>query len=79
MDTNLQPVILGAPILIILIFAVIAAAIGLLPFWFICKKAGLSPFLSLLMLVPLGALVLPWVLAFIEWPALRQNKPPEFR
>jgi hypothetical protein len=47
--------------------------IGVLPFWFICKKAGLSPWLSLIMLIPFGAIVLPFVLAFIEWPSLRNK------
>jgi len=75
----MQPVLLGAPILLFLILALLVAAIGLLPFWFICKKAGLSPLLSLLMLIPLGALVLPWVLAFIEWPTLRAASPPQIR
>ncbi len=29
-----------------------AIVIGVIPFWFICKKAGFSPFLSLLNLIP---------------------------
>lgn len=66
---------LGVPELI-MIFVVIflVAMVGVLPFWFICKKAGLSPFLSLIVLIPGGAIILPFLLAFIEWPALRENK-----
>ena len=39
----------------------------MIPFWFICKKAGFSPWLSLLDIIPLGNLVLLYVLAFAEW------------
>jgi hypothetical protein len=39
----------------------------LIPTWFICKKAGFSPWLSLLVFVPMGGLVLLYVLAFAEW------------
>jgi hypothetical protein len=43
--------------------------IGVIPFWFICKKAGFSPFLSLLNLIPfcVGTLVLVYFLAFSPW------------
>ncbi|HEV2215260.1 MAG TPA: hypothetical protein VGR64_08230 [Terracidiphilus sp.] len=58
---------------------VIGLAIVIVPFWFICKKAGFSPWLSLLNLVPLGNIVLLYVLAFAEWkvmPAPQQGWPP---
>jgi branched-subunit amino acid transport protein AzlD len=60
---------------VLLAIAVVVALVGVLPFWFICKKAGLSPWLSLIMMIPFGALVLPFVLAFIDWPALRGDRP----
>ena len=41
--------------------------IVLIPTWFICKKAGFSPWLSLLTVIPLGGLILLYVLAFAEW------------
>jgi hypothetical protein len=41
--------------------------IVIIPTWFICKKAGFSPWLSLLTLIPLGGLILLYVLAFAEW------------
>jgi hypothetical protein len=41
--------------------------IVIIPTWFICKKAGFSPWLSLLTLVPFGGLILLYVLAFAEW------------
>jgi hypothetical protein len=44
-----------------------ALVVVLIPTWFICKKAGFSPWLSLLTLIPLGGLILLYVLAFAEW------------
>jgi hypothetical protein len=56
--------------------------IVIVPFWFICKKAGMSPWLSLLNIIPLGNLVLIYVLAFADWrvvpvpPAAWAPQPP---
>ena len=66
---------------LVMIVVVVALAIILIPFWFICKKAGFSPWLTLLNIIPLGNLVLIYVLAFAEWkvvPAaqLASNPPP---
>jgi hypothetical protein len=47
--------------------------VSVLPFWMICKKAGFPGALSLLMLVPVANLVLPFYLAFADWPALRRT------
>ncbi|HEU5350681.1 MAG TPA: hypothetical protein VFU55_03730 [Terracidiphilus sp.] len=61
------------------LFVIVALAIVIVPFWFICKKAGFSPWLSLLNIVPLGNLVLIYVLAFAEWkvmPAPQMGWPP---
>jgi hypothetical protein len=49
------------------IIILICLAIVLIPFWFICKKAGFSPWLTLLNIVPMGNLVLIYILAFAEW------------
>ena len=54
------------------VFIVIGYVIMIVPFWFICKKAGFSPWLSLLNLIPLGSLILLYVLAFAEWKVARQ-------
>ncbi|MGA2888805.1 MAG: hypothetical protein ABSE51_12200 [Terracidiphilus sp.] len=52
----------------ILPILMIVCAVGVIvPFWFICKKAGFSPWLSLLNIVPLGGPILWYVLAFSEW------------
>jgi hypothetical protein len=60
--------IVVAMMAILPIIILICVAIIIIPFWFICKKAGFSPWLSLLCLIPsLGILVLLYVLAFAQW------------
>jgi len=64
------------------IFILIGIAIMMIPSWFICKKAGFSPWLSLLCLFPsLGTLVLLYILAFADWkvvpaPQMAYMPPP---
>jgi hypothetical protein len=50
--------------------AVIAVLICVIvvPFWQIFKKAGFSPWLSLLMMIPLFGWFLLYYLAFAKWP-----------
>lgn len=55
-----------------LIFAVIAV----LPFWRICSRVGHSPWLSLLMLVPLINIIFIYYLAFSEWPFEKRTATP---
>ena len=60
------------------IFFIVIMAVVILPCWFICKKTGFSPWLSLLNIVPLGSLILLYILAFTEWkvmPAPMQQLP----
>lgn len=66
---------------IIAVAGVICLAVILIPFWFICKKAGFSPWLTLLNLLPGGGLVLVYVLAFADWkvvpaPQILPYPPP---
>jgi len=49
------------------IIYVIQAAVFIIPTWFISKKAGMSPWLSLLCLFPLTGVILLYILAFAEW------------
>ena len=61
------------------VIILVALAVVIVPFWFICKKAGFSPWLSLLNIVPFGGLILMYVLAFGEWkvvPAPQPGWPP---
>lgn len=56
---------------IVLLFGIAVIAIVMVPCWFICKKAGFSPWLSLACIVPsLGTLVLLYVLAFADWKVM---------
>ena len=53
----------------IAIFGIIFLAFYVWLFWRILTKAGYSPWLSLLNLVPFGALILILILAFGQWPS----------
>jgi hypothetical protein len=67
--------IIVAMMAIIPIIIIISIAIVMIPCWFILKKAGFSPWLCLLCLIPtLGTLVLLYVLAFAEW---KVGPPPQ--
>ena len=46
----------------------IVIALQVIPFWRILPRAGISSWVALVAVVPLGALVLLWVLAFKRWP-----------
>lgn len=54
-------------------FGWIAAVIAIIPFWKICTRVGLSPWLSLLLIVPLANLIFVYYLAFTQWPAFGPN------
>lgn len=59
----------------------IGTIIVIIPFWRICDRAGLSPWLSLLLLIPLANIVFVYYVAFAEWPAQRGSAggmPPGF-
>ncbi len=49
------------------LFILAALAIVILPMRFICTKSGFSPWLSLLNVIPIGGLILFYVLAFSDW------------
>ena len=50
------------------------AALIIVPFWFIFRKAGYSQWLGLLMAVPIVNLVMLYFLAFSDWPRLRERE-----
>jgi len=62
------------------VIIVVTIAILMVPCWIILKKAGFTPWLALLCIVPsLGTLVLLYVLAFAQWkvvPAPQAAWPP---
>jgi hypothetical protein len=69
-DSQQMGGMLAAFIGIYLFVIVIAIAVIIIPFWFILKKAGFSPWLSLINIVPFGTLILLYVLAFAEWKVI---------
>ncbi len=52
------------------IIILVALVIVIVPFWFICKKAGFSPWLSFLNVIPFGNLILLYVIAFSDWKVM---------
>lgn len=63
------------------IFFLIFAVVVIIPMWFIWKKAGFSPWFSLLTVFPLINLIMLYVLAFTEWkvvPAAQPAYPPQY-
>lgn len=55
---------MGLPGLIALL---IAAALLAYPFSRILPKVGLNPWLSLVAIIPIGAVILLWVVALRDW------------
>jgi uncharacterized membrane protein YhaH (DUF805 family) len=43
-------------------------------YFLILKKAGMNPWLSLLMFIPLAGFIVLLILAFSEWPIERENR-----
>ena len=70
-DTQQLHGIIAAVIGFYLVFFVIIMAAIIIPFWFILKKAGFSPWLSLINLVPtFGTFILLYIVAFAEWKVI---------
>jgi hypothetical protein len=66
---------LGLPeIMLIATYLVGSFLLWVIPYWFIFRKAGFAPTLSLLMWIPLVNVVMVFYLAFSEWPILKQQK-----
>ena len=78
-DADLIQKMMVAMMAILPLIILVCVAIIIIPFWFICKKAGFSPWLSLLNIVPMGNLILIYVLAFAQWkvmPIPQMGYPP---
>ncbi len=57
-----------------LVWLLVMALVLVVPFWKILPKAGISPWLSLLAVIPFVALILLWVVAFSRWPGEAGNR-----
>jgi hypothetical protein len=62
-------------LVLILLVVLIVSVVKIIPYWKVFAKAGFSPWLSFLMIVPVADLVLLYYLGFSEWPALRGKGP----
>jgi len=70
-DPEMIKHVITAMLVILPVIYLVVVIIVALPCWFILKKAGFTPWLSLLCLIPsLGTLVLLYVLAFAEWKVI---------
>lgn len=63
------------------LFALVGIFIYIIPFWMIFKKAGFSPWFSLLLFVPLANMIILYVVAFSQWkvvplPQYAASLPP---
>lgn len=58
----------------ILFGLLISGAVLIIPMWKICSRAGYSPWLSIMFLVPILNILLLYYLAFAEWPALNERR-----
>ena len=46
----------------------IGALLFVVPLWFLLPRAGIPAAISLAAFIPLGAIILLWILAFKRWP-----------
>jgi len=60
-------------VFIIFFSTILGGLVTIVPFWKICSKAGFPGALSLLMLVPVANLILPFYIAFAKWPVLEKE------
>jgi len=61
---------LGVPELVIIFLLSLTTLAFIWPAMRICRRAGFSQWLGLLIVIPLANIFLLWFIAFSEWPAL---------
>ena len=69
-----ETVIIAIAAMFYAMILLVVFTVAVIVWWKICKKAGYSGWLGLLMIIPIANLVLPLVIAFSEWPVLREIK-----
>lgn len=65
-----NPQAMAGVFVIIAVVAIVALAVTILPCWHICKKAGFSPWLSFLNILPFGSLIYLYIVAFSSWKVI---------
>ena len=58
-------------LILLLIVSSFLTVLYVVPFWFIYKKAGFTPWLCALCIIPFGTVISLFILAFAEWPLQR--------
>jgi hypothetical protein len=61
--------------LVILIELAVVLLVVVWPCFRVLSRLGFSPWLALLMIVPIVNLIALWVFAYARWPALQEVKP----
>ena len=61
---------IGIPELIVLCVMALSLAVLIYPATLICRRLGFTPWLGVLIIVPLANLVLLWFVALARWPRL---------
>jgi len=64
---------IGVPELVILFFLAFVSLAVVWPAARICRRAGFSPWLGVLIVVPIGNVLLLWYLAVSPWPAVPES------
>lgn len=75
MDQHQLNALSGIVLILMPIIFLVIMAVLVIPYWFIWKKAGFSPWLSLLMFIPMVNLVMLYVLAFTQWKVVPAPQP----
>jgi len=60
-------------VLIVLVIAILSV-VKVIPYWRILARAGFTPWLSILSILPLLDLILLYYVGFAEWPARTGKK-----
>ena len=63
-----------AELLVVLLVAGVAGALFVWPATRICAKAGYSPWLGFVIIIPVANLFLLWFLALADWPSRKAGR-----
>lgn len=68
-----MPVMFAIVFVAFMLIAVLPITIlTIVAWWKICTKAGFSGWLSLLILVPVANIIMPLIVAFMDWPVHKE-------
>jgi hypothetical protein len=69
-QSSIDPSHIAALLIPLIFIGLIFTVAMVVPYWFIFKKAGFSPWLSVLMFVPLANIIILYVVAFSPWKVI---------